>query len=206
MQISSVALWLNTVFADFDWSITSAVHGLYESAGGFFSPLCDLISFLGKDGIILIILSLALMLFRKTRRFGTAMLLGVAIGALFTNCFLKIVVARPRPYTHDNYRALWELVGMRTESDKSFPSGHTTAAFATMMPVFLAGNRKKSWTAFIFAFLMGFARIYLCVHYPTDVIAGIIVGSLAGVIGYLISVKVIPEKWYGLDIIKIKKA
>ena len=82
MQLTAAALWLNTVFAGFDQSVTAAVHKLYEAAGGFMTPFMEFISFLGKDGIILVILSLLLMFFKKTRRFGTAMLFGVAIGAL----------------------------------------------------------------------------------------------------------------------------
>ena len=77
----------------------------------------------------------------------------------------------------------------------SFPSGHTTAAFSTMTALFLMGNKKYSWTAFIFAFLMGLARIYLVVHYPSDVLGGIIVGVVAGCLGALIAAK-LPEAWY----------
>ena len=197
MQLTAAALWLNTFFAGFDQSITLAVHKLYESAGGFMTPFMELISFLGKDGICLIILSLLLMLFKRTRRFGTAMLFGVAIGALFTNVFLKVAIARPRPYADESgvFYQLWLLVGQNVESDMSFPSGHTTAAFSTMTALFLMGNKKYSWTAFIFAFLMGLARIYLVVHYPSDVLGGIIVGVVAGCLGALIAAK-LPEAWY----------
>ena len=96
MQASAAALWINTVFAGFDQSIITAVHNLYLWAGDFFTPFFEFISFLGHDGIILVLLSIALMLFKKTRRFGTAMLFGVAIGAIFTNCILKVLIARPR--------------------------------------------------------------------------------------------------------------
>ena len=197
MEITAAALWLNTVFAAFDQSITLLVHQLYTLAGGFFTPFFEFISLLGKGGIFLVLLSLALMLYRPTRRFGTAMLLGVAIGALFTNVFLKVVIARPRPYADESsiFYQLWLLVGQNMESDKSFPSGHTTAAFSTMTALFLMGNKKYSWTAFIFAFLMGLARIYLVVHFPSDVLGGIIVGFVAGCLGALIASK-LPEGWY----------
>ena len=206
MQLTAAALWLNTFFAGFDQSVTAAVHQLYEAAGGFMTPFMEMISFLGKDGICLIILSLMLIFFKKTRRFGTAMLLGVAIGALFTNCFLKIVIARPRPYADENgfFYPLWQMMGQHMESDKSFPSGHTTAAVATMVPVFLVGNRKVSWTALIFAFLMGLSRIYLVVHYPSDVLGGLIVGTIAGILGYLVSQK-IPQAFFEMDFIKKRK-
>lgn len=198
MELTAAALWLNTAFAAFDQSITLLVHQLYTMAGGFFTPFFEFISLLGKGGIFLVLLSLALMVYRPTRRFGTAMLFGVAIGALFTNVFLKVAIARPRPYADENsiFYQLWLLVGQNVESDKSFPSGHTTAAFSTMTALFLMGNKKYSWTAFIFAFLMGLARIYLVVHFPSDVLGGIIVGLVAGCLGALIASK-LPEGWYG---------
>lgn len=98
MELTSAALWLNTTFAGFDAAVTTAVHKLYELAPGFFTPFMELISLFGKGGIFLIILSLVLTFFKKTRRFGTAMCLGLAIGALFVNLYLKVVIARPRPY------------------------------------------------------------------------------------------------------------
>lgn len=202
MQISAAAQWLNTAFAGFDMSITSAVHKLYEAAGPVMTPFMKLISLLGKDGIFLILLSLALIVFKPTRRFGTAMLLGVSIGAIFTNLFIKVVVARPRPYADPNgfYYPLWDMMGRATESDKSFPSGHTTAAFAAMVPVFLLGNKRVSWTALLFAFLMGLSRIYLVVHYPSDVLAGLIVGTIAGVLATLIAQRFVPQKYYDKDL------
>ena len=193
MELTAAALWLNTFFAGFDQSITLAVHKLYEAAGGILTPFMELISFLGKDGIILVLLSLMLMLFKKTRRFGTAMLFGVAIGALFTNCFLKIVVARPRPYADENgfFYPLWQMMGQHVESDKSFPSGHTTAAFVR-------------WPALSFAFLMGLSRIYLVVHFPSDVLGGLIVGTIAGILGTLLSRK-LPQRYFEADLIKPRK-
>jgi len=195
MELTAVSNWLNTVFAEFDLTVTNAVHGLYEAAGGFFTPFFNFISLLGKAGLFLIILSFVLMFFVRTRRFGAAMLLGVAIGALFTNLWLKVVIARPRPYLFNEYRQLWQLVGMKTESDFCFPSGHTCAAFAASTAVFWTGNKKISWTAFIFGILMGLSRIYLVVHYPSDVIGGIIIGFLAGSLGALIAAH-LPEKFY----------
>jgi len=202
-QLTAAALWLNTVFAGFDEGIMVAIHQLYIMAGEFFTPFMEFVSFLGDDGICLIIISVILILFKKTRRFGTAMLLGLAIGALFTNLWLKIVISRPRPYTNEGsvFQQIWMVMGQHMESDKSFPSGHTTAAFAAMVPVFLLGNKKVSWTALIFAVLMGVSRIYLAVHYPSDVIGGVVVGTVAGMIGTLIAYK-LPRKYYEFSLKK----
>ena len=215
MEINAAAIWINNTFASFDQAMAVLIHKLYDLSGSFFTPFFEFISELGHGGIPLIILAVILMLFRKTRRYGTAMLIGLTIGALITNCCLKILIARARPYTDetkaffstDLYQRLWLTVGQNIESDKSFPSGHTTAAFAAMTALFLTGNKRISWTAFIFAFLMGVARIYLVVHFASDVVAGVIVGIIGGVIGTLLSRK-IPSAFYDSPwpFVKRKKA
>lgn len=203
MEMTAAAAWLNTTFANFDQSITTAVHRLYESCGSWMTSVMELISLLGKGGIALIVLSLVLLVIRKTRRFGTAMLLGLAIGAIVVNLWLKVVIARPRPYADINgfYYPLWQMMGSHTESDYSFPSGHTNAAFACMVPAFLLGKKSWSWLCLLFAFLMGVSRIYLVVHYPSDVLGGLIMGTLAGLLGVLI-MKHLPEKWYSWSLKK----
>ena len=203
MDMNAAAIWINNTFAAFDQSMAVLVHKLYDIGGGFFTPFFEIISELGHGGIPLIILSLILMLFNRTRRYGTAMLFGLAIGALITNCCLKILIARARPYSDetkaffntDLYQKLWMTVGQNVESDKSFPSGHTTAAFASMTALFLTGNKKYSWAAFIFAFLMAVARIYLVVHFASDVLAGVAVGVLGVILGTLLA-GLIPDQFY----------
>ena len=203
MDMNAAAIWINNTFAAFDQSMAVLVHKLYDIGGGFFTPFFEIISELGHGGIPLIILSLILMLFSRTRRYGTAMLFGLAIGALITNCCLKILIARARPYSDetqaffntDLYQKLWLTVGQNVESDKSFPSGHTTAAFASMTALFLTGNKKYSWAAFIFSLLMAVARIYLVVHFASDVLAGVAVGVLGGILGTLLA-GLIPDQFY----------
>ncbi len=197
MQLTAAALWLNSAFAGFDKSITLAVHKLYEATNGAISPVMEFISLLGKGGIFLILLSLCLMIIKRTRRFGTAMILGLAIGAIFVNLFLKIVIARPRPYADESsiYYSLWMLMGQHIESDMSFPSGHTNAAFAAMVPLFILGDKRVSWLALVFGLLMGLSRVYLVVHFPSDVLGGLITGTIAGMLGTLIAIN-LPQKWY----------
>jgi len=204
MTVSPFALWMNSALGGFDQAITSWIHSLYNIGGSFFTPFMEFISFLGKDGIVLIILSLLLIAYKPTRRYGTAMAFGLLFGVLIVNCFLKIVIARPRPYTFEDsiFYQYWLLVGQHMESDKSFPSGHTTAAFDSMVPLWLTlKDRKKKfgWCVMIFAVLMGVSRVYLCVHYPTDVIGGIIAGSCAGIMGYIV-MKHIPDGYYQLSL------
>ena len=193
--ISGAADWINAAFAGFDQSVTLAIHQLYELGGNFMTYFMEFVSILGKSGIFLILLSLALTFFKKTRRFGTAMSIGLILGALFVNLYLKIAIARPRPYTLDFYKQLWMMVGQNVESDFCFPSGHTNAAFATMVPLFILGKKRTSWLALVFAVLMGISRIYLVVHFPSDVVGGMITGTVAGMIGTLIALN-LPRRWY----------
>lgn len=183
-----MADWLNTAFRSFDFALLEFGHNLHLSAGGFFDWFLRFITIFGDGGIFLILLSIGLIAFKKTRKIGITMLGAIAIGAIITNLTIKPIVARPRPYADESYVFFkwWQEVGAIPESEFSFPSGHSTASMAAMMAFFVAGNKKYSWTGFIFAFLVGFSRIYLCVHYPSDVIFGFIVGIVAGSISYLI--------------------
>lgn len=205
MSVSASALWLNSAFYGFDIGIATAIHKLYDLAGGFFTPFLGFFSFL-VDPVVIILIGIALAFFKQTRRFGLAVLLGLTIGALLTNCCLKLLVARPRPYVDETsiYRQFWLLVGQHTESDNSFPSGHTTAAFAAATALFLRCDRRYSWTAFIAAILVAVSRIYLCVHFASDVLVGVIVGIISGVLGTLIAVKT-PEFCYEIDFLRLKK-
>ena len=208
MNMTAAAAWLNSFFAGFDEGVVNAVHKLHECAGDWTQPLAEFVSLLGKGGIALIILSLILLIFRPTRRYGTAMCLGLAIGAIAVNLWLKVVIARPRPYADPQsiFYPIWLAHGSHIESDFSFPSGHTNAAFAAMVPVFWLGNKRWSWLALVFAVLMGISRIHLMVHYPSDVLCGAITGTIAGIIGTLIALRIPDDsRWYGWDLRKERR-
>lgn len=194
-NMTKAAQWLNTTFASFDSAILDFYYNLHKSsAGGFFDFFFKNFTLLGEDGIFLILLSLIFLLFKKTRKVGAGMLGGIIIGALFTNITIKQVVARPRPYaTTELFQSRWLEVNGRLESEYSFPSGHTTSAMAAMTPIFLFCKKNVSWLAFLFVIVMGASRNYIFVHYPSDILGGIIVGGLVGVLAYLI-VRVFYEK------------
>lgn len=196
MEITAAAAWLNSTFAGIDAAVAGAVHGLFAFEG-IFTPLAQIFDLLGKGGALLIAVSLALILFPRTRRVGTVMLLALGVGALITNVGLKPSVCRPRPYTFEGsiFYEMWTLAGQHTESDFSFPSGHTTAATAAMVAIFLSCPKRKSWVALVFALCMGISRIYLGVHFFSDVLAGFAAGFIGAVAAYFI-VKIIPEKYY----------
>lgn len=181
-----MAQLLDTVFAGFDLGILEAIHNFAAATGYFSTPFWHFISFFAHDGICMILLGLALCVFKRTRRTGVAVLGAIVIGALITNVTLKPLVMRARPYTHALLAEWWQAVGAPMESDFSFPSGHTTATAAAMLALFFSTKKKYSWPALAFILLMGFSRMYLMVHYPTDVLAGLLAGGTGACISALL--------------------
>lgn len=178
------AQWLNQTFASFD----GGIFGFFNSiSSDFLTGFMHFISLIGEKGLIVLIPSVILMLFAKTRKLGFCMALSVAVGALFTNITLKNLIDRPRPFLDEQYRDFWLQAGHFFEDKSSFPSGHTTSVMAGATALFLCGNKKWSWFGFIVALLMGISRIYLVAHYPTDVIAGLVVGAVAGVLAFFLT-------------------
>ena len=185
MQPSAFAIWLDTFFAGFDSAILEFFHLLAERAGAILTPIAYVFDFLGDDAIFFFALAFVLLFFKKTRPAAICMVLAIAAGALITNLTLKEWVARQRPFTTDMFRGFWEYVGAPKQSEFSFPSGHTTSAMAAMLALCLA--MKKKWLvapAMIFTVIMGASRNYLMVHYPTDVIAGVLAGAVGAIAAY----------------------
>ena len=205
MEITAFAAWLNSAFAGIDLAVAEAVYGL-SALDFFFTPFSRLMDLLGKGGALLIAVSLALMLFPRTRKVGTVMLLALGVGALITNLGLKPTVARPRPYVMESgvFQSMWQLSGQHMESDFSFPSGHTTAATAAMLGLFLATPKRKSWPAILFALLMGLSRIYLGVHYFSDVLFGFVCGAVGAIVAYYI-VKIIPKVYFDYQFVFLRR-
>ena len=139
------------------------------------NPLVEGYTALGNAGALWIVLSLVMLCRKSTRKAGALALLSMLLGLLCTNVVLKHLVARPRPWLD-----VAGLIPLIDEPDpNSFPSGHTTAAFAAgMIWIRTLPGRWMRILAAILALCMGLSRLYVGVHYPTDVIAGALVGSL----------------------------
>lgn len=136
------------------------------------------ITTLGNGGWFWIFVAVILLLIPKTRKTGIAALLALLIGALCTNVFLKNIVARTRPY--DAVSAIIPLIQRPT--DFSFPSGHTTASFACAFVCYHMLPKKYGIPALCLAALIAFSRLYLGVHYPTDVLAGFLIALVSSMI------------------------
>lgn len=204
-----VSDWLNNTFAGFDYGILNFYHNLAESTNYGIGWLFRFITSLAEHGYGMIALSMLMMVvplvpaIRKKYPAqcnavfvcGVISLSAIILGSVITNVTIKGAVARPRPYlASDIYHQWWELAGGNLDPEFSFPSGHTTCTMAVMTSIFLCGNKKKSWTAFIFAIVMGATRNYFMMHYPTDIIGGLIVGGVASIVAYLVWQKLVFKK------------
>ena len=157
------------------------LHSIQESATPLWDFVWTSVTMLGESGLFWIALSLFLMFLPRTRKCGFSMGIALALGAILVNVLLKNVVARPRPYDLDptlSCRLVW---GEMTR-DFSFPSGHTAASFEAAFALFLR-NRKWGVIALTAAFFIGVSRLFLVVHYPSDVVAGAVIGMFCGYLG-----------------------
>lgn len=138
------------------------------------TPFWKGITWLGNSGMIWLAISFILLLIPKTRKVGIMSLVALGLSGLFINCIIKNVVARPRPFTQ--VEGLTYLI--KRPRDYSFPSGHTSASFAAVVVFVRKMPRRYGIPFMILAVLIAFSRLYLGVHYPTDVLAGVILGTL----------------------------
>ena len=179
-----------SIFDSFDMSVFTFFGEQIQSAA--MNIVANFITFFGGSEFVMpmAVLGLVLSFFKKTRKFGMAVLFAVLVGTLLTNVIFKPMFDRPRPYVYyaENplFMSWYEFAGAHVESDKSFPSGHTTAAFEIGVALFLVLNKKYSWVFPVFSVLVGLSRIYLMVHYVTDVLGGVLIGTFAGIMGYVI--------------------
>lgn len=145
---------------------------------GFFDKFFSVITHLADKGIFWILLALVLLCFKRTRRTGFCMAIALVLGVIFGNLLLKPLIARIRPYDLNPH--MWPgLVGK--PDDFSFPSGHTLASFGGATALCRV-NRKAGIPAIILAALIMLSRVYLYVHYPSDVLTGMLMGILFGCI------------------------
>lgn len=131
---------------------------------------------LGDAGFIWILLGVILLLIPKTRKVGALVTVALILDVVTCNMLLKPLVARTRPY---DVNTSIELL-VRAPKDFSFPSGHTAASFAAFAALWFAKEKKLWVPALVLAVLIAISRMYFYVHYPTDVLAGVLLGIFCG--------------------------
>ena len=146
--------------------ILDMIQNLHTTVGDhFFIGITKL----GDAGIIWIFLTILLLILPKMRKYGL----------IVCNGLLKNLVARTRPC--DVNTAIQLLISHPT--DYSFPSGHTAASFTAVAALYFSGDKNIWKAAIVLGILIAFSRMYLYVHYPTDILGGILVGIFSGFIG-----------------------
>ncbi len=191
---------------NFDASIYTAVEKLWSAV---MDSIMIFITHLGDEGILWIALGLVLCIFKKTRKMGIAALLGLAVVSGINNLALKPLFERLRPYD-PAVQPLWESIGFTyrfpfdpdlqpsiaippdTHYSYSFPSGHTASSIGAAVAMFCV-NKKWGSPAVVVAVLIAFSRIYLHVHYPSDVIASAVIATIIGICVYLVVFKALAK-------------
>lgn len=170
IAITSIGLLLWT----FDFEILFFIQNHMRNS--FLDTVVPFYTHLGDDGIIWIAVGLIMLIPKKTRKCGIMVLGALLFMLVFNNIILKNLFARPRPCA--TYPEMVDLV--HVPSSYSFPSGHTVSAMAVAFTI-LTQHKKLGIVAFILALLMGLTRLYVFVHFPTDVYGGIIVGAFIAI-------------------------
>lgn len=136
------------------------------------------ITALGDHGLLWIALAALLLIFPRTRRLGAAVAVSLLLESFACNLLLKPLIARTRPC--DLNSAISLLIPR--PRDYSFPSGHTGAAFAAVSALWF--GKSSLWKPVLVpAVLIALSRLYLYVHFPTDVLGGVLLGCAAGWLG-----------------------
>ena len=189
-----------SVFTNFDCAVFQLVEKLWNPV---LDAIMIFITHLGDDGIFWIALGVILCIFKKTRKYGVLVLLGLGIASCINNLVLKQIFERPRPFNFEGWPSDFVFPNPLIEKPHSFsfPSGHTSSSLGAATPLLIKANKKLGIPMFILALLVGFSRVYVHVHYPTDVIVGTLVGIVGGILavvafkyGMPLAKKILGEK------------
>ena len=183
---------LNSCAWAFDFPILDWIHA--NMANGFMDVVMPIITLFGDGGVFWILCAVAMLFSPKTRKVGLTMGLALAMGLLVCNITIKPLVGRPRPVDLLASKDIYLPFAVKAMHDFSFPSGHTIASFEASV-VLLMNNKKLGIPAVILAILISFSRLYLYVHYPTDVLVSVVLGTLFAILAQVIMKRVnLPER------------
>lgn len=176
------------MLAEVEFAILDAIQAVRF---GLLDKLMVAITTLGNEGAVWIVIGIVMLFFKKYRRAGVTVLLGLIFGLVTGNWVIKNIVARARPCA---INTAIELI-IPYPSEYSFPSGHTLSSFIAATCVFLR-NKKFGAATYVLASLIAFSRLYVYVHFPTDIIGGVLLGIALAHLATWIMKK--PQwKWLG---------
>lgn len=154
----------------------SILYALQEIHNPVLDKIMLCITSLGDDGILWLAIGIICLFFKKHRKMGAQLLLSMLCTYILGNMILKNIVARPRPCDIDTAVTLL----LSRPHGYSFPSGHSINSMVAAVALFL-NNKKIGIPAIIIATLIGFSRLYLFVHFPTDVLGGFVIAILVAI-------------------------
>lgn len=170
-----------------DIQILKWVHEVFHNQV-WLNYIMKYVTYIGEFGAGAILSAILLFIFKKTRWAGVAVAIAFVLDVLVVNVILKLSVNRARPwetYPDLGFQEFHKAIGVREPTDSSFPSGHTAALFAAAVALVMY-FKVKGLPALGIALLVAISRLYLCMHYPSDVLGGIVIGSACGVAGYFL--------------------
>ncbi len=167
------------MITSFDFNILDFIQSTMRC--GFLDGVMTFLSCIGNAGGIWIIAAVIMLCFRKTRATGIMVLCAALAGYLIGEIALKNIVCRPRPFVINSDVVL----NISPPSGYSFPSGHSCSSFAAAT-VMIVRDKRFGIPALIIAFLIAFSRIYNYVHFPSDVLFGILLGIACAVVTIIV--------------------
>ena len=179
-MLEAIRQLLATLAISFDLPVLEWIQAHLQC--GFLDKTMPIITLFGDGGIFWIAVAVVLLIFPKYRKVGFSMGAALILGVLVCNVTMKPLIARIRPY--DLQETLGNHINLliSVQHDYSFPSGHTIASFEACV-VLLIKDKRMGIPATILACLVAFSRLYLYVHYPTDVIFSVFAGILFAFLG-----------------------
>lgn len=159
---------------DFEFCILDAIQSNVRT--DYLDKIIPAITYLGSGGIIWIITAVILLLFESYRKCGIQMSCGLILGLIIGNLILKNLIARSRPcWINENVELL-----ISVPKDYSFPSGHTMSSICCAV-ILLHYDKRIGIPALILAIAIAFSRLYLYVHFPSDILAGAVIGAVIAI-------------------------
>lgn len=172
----------------YEWDILYFIQNNLRTS--FLDVFLSKITLIGELALCWFIWAIVLLFFKKYRKHGIVLIIGILIGALIGNLILKNAVARPRPCWIDTSVELL----IKNPTDFSFPSGHTLSSTIAAVILTLT-NKKFGYFAIPLAVILSFSRLYLFVHFPSDVFSGMVIGLIVGFATYFVAKNIIKNKF-----------